>query len=512
MKRNLKLVTGAISAYIVIVVLLTLVESGADGSSIRTIWDAIWYSVITLTTVGYGDLSPVTGTGRVLGIILALCSLGVLSAVISISFRIIGEQFLPMAKLYRNRDKHWYVFGSMNRDSLTLAQELGKEKNSVLIFRGEDTGDPGVPDNVIYTEADPAALKEIKEGDGGITAVFMGEDPWENYCGGLAAAEKSIECYCMADMMVDTVPDNMHLFGKAECLGRWYWQYYPLLAREKTVVLIGCGKFGSALLERALLTNVYTPDRTVEYHVFEDEAGFADMHGELVRALNAGDPQEDRLIFYKEKWHEKMDLLKRADRIIICRDDDSRNLDILEKLSTWFGIRKSVHVRLSEEMPGVQSFGTGDQILKREYVMKDSLNRQAVTMNEIYNRGSANPTKWEDLSYFLKQSNIAAADHLLVKIRHLLGDETITEITPGNCRRAYEAYCSSRDSRGEEYQEMEHRRWMHFYLMHNWCRSKTRDNEKRLHPLMRPYAELDAAEQRKDAYAWEMLGLIFEES
>ena len=49
--------------------------------------------------------------------------------------------------------------------------------------------------------------------------------------------------------------------------------------------------------------------------------------------------------------------------------------------------------------------------------------------------------------------------------------QTITEITPGNCRRAYEVYCSSRESRGEEYQEMEHRRWMHFYLMHNWCRS-----------------------------------------
>ena len=81
MKRNLKLVTGAIGAYAVIVVLLTVVESGADGASIRTIWDAIWYSLITLTTVGYGDLSPVTGVGRVLGIILALCSLGVLSAV-----------------------------------------------------------------------------------------------------------------------------------------------------------------------------------------------------------------------------------------------------------------------------------------------------------------------------------------------------------------------------------------------------------------------------------------------
>ena len=63
MKRNLKLVGGAIGAYAVIVILLTVVESGADGSSIKTIWDAIWYSLITLTTVGYGDLSPVTGAG-----------------------------------------------------------------------------------------------------------------------------------------------------------------------------------------------------------------------------------------------------------------------------------------------------------------------------------------------------------------------------------------------------------------------------------------------------------------
>ena len=509
MKRNLKLVGGALGAYAVIVILLTLVESGADGASIRTVWDAIWYSLITLTTVGYGDLSPVTGAGRVLGIILALCSLGVLSAVISVSICIIGEQFLPMAKLHKNRDKRWYVFNCDSKDSMTLAQELGREENCVLIFRGGEAADPSGTANTICIDADIAALKDLKEGDDKITAIFMGEDPWENYCGGLAAAEKSIESYCMSDMMVDTVPDKMHLFGKAECLGRWYWQYHPLLKSEKTVALIGCGKYGSALLERALLTNVYTPDRTVEYHVFEDEAGFADMHGELVRALSAGDPQEDRLIFHKEKWHEKMELLRMADRIIICRDDDSMNLDVLEKLGTWFGIRQSVHVRLSEEMPGVQSFGRGEQILTREYVMKDSLNRQAVVMNDIYNRGSSRPTKWEDLSYFLKQSNIAAADHLLVKIRHLLGDETITAITPENCGRAYEVYRSTRESRGDEYQEMEHRRWMHFYLMHNWRWDEKRDNIKRLHPLMLPYAELAPAEQKKDAYAWEMLGMIF---
>ena len=148
-------------------------------------------------------------------------------AVISVSIRIIGEQFLPIAKLYRNRDKQWYVFGSANRDSLTLAQELGREENCVLIFQGENTGDAG-SGNILCTDADIAALKDLREGDGRMTAIFMGEDPWENYCAGLAAAEKSIECYCMSDMMIDSVPDNMHLFGKAECLGRWYWQYHPL--------------------------------------------------------------------------------------------------------------------------------------------------------------------------------------------------------------------------------------------------------------------------------------------
>ena len=66
-KRNIRIAIVIIAAYTAVVLLLLAAESRAEGSSIHSLGDAIWYSIITLTTVGYGDISPVTPAGRVLG-------------------------------------------------------------------------------------------------------------------------------------------------------------------------------------------------------------------------------------------------------------------------------------------------------------------------------------------------------------------------------------------------------------------------------------------------------------
>jgi voltage-gated potassium channel len=53
------------------------VESGSE-SSIRTAGDAVWWSIGTLTTVGYSDLHPVTAEGRLIGILLMTAGVAVL--------------------------------------------------------------------------------------------------------------------------------------------------------------------------------------------------------------------------------------------------------------------------------------------------------------------------------------------------------------------------------------------------------------------------------------------------
>lgn len=55
-------------------------ERGGDGS-IQTFGDALWWSMTTITTVGYGDTFPVTTTGRCIAVALMLAGIAVLGVV-----------------------------------------------------------------------------------------------------------------------------------------------------------------------------------------------------------------------------------------------------------------------------------------------------------------------------------------------------------------------------------------------------------------------------------------------
>ena len=57
-------------------------EEGAPNSKVNSLQDALWYVVATLTTVGYGDIYPVTYWGRMIGFLFLLSSLGVYGFII----------------------------------------------------------------------------------------------------------------------------------------------------------------------------------------------------------------------------------------------------------------------------------------------------------------------------------------------------------------------------------------------------------------------------------------------
>lgn len=53
------------------------VERGAEGGTIESAQDAVWYLIVTMSTVGYGDTYPVTDLGRLIGSLIIVVGVGV---------------------------------------------------------------------------------------------------------------------------------------------------------------------------------------------------------------------------------------------------------------------------------------------------------------------------------------------------------------------------------------------------------------------------------------------------
>jgi voltage-gated potassium channel Kch len=78
---------------------LWLVEGERPDSTIRSWGDALWWSLTTLTTVGYGDHVPVTTTGRLIGagvMVAGVAVIGTVAAIVAlaVALRVAREEEL----------------------------------------------------------------------------------------------------------------------------------------------------------------------------------------------------------------------------------------------------------------------------------------------------------------------------------------------------------------------------------------------------------------------------------
>lgn len=68
-------------ALVVLTILVLAFEVDHPDATITTAGDALWWSVVTMSTVGYGDLYPVTTGGRVCAVVLMVVGIGVFGVI-----------------------------------------------------------------------------------------------------------------------------------------------------------------------------------------------------------------------------------------------------------------------------------------------------------------------------------------------------------------------------------------------------------------------------------------------
>jgi voltage-gated potassium channel len=79
-----------------------------------SLWDGIWWAVVTVTTVGYGDLCPTTVQGRLIGMVLMFVGIGFLSLLTAaIASRFVKEE---------RTDEHGEVMEALRQLQVDVAE------------------------------------------------------------------------------------------------------------------------------------------------------------------------------------------------------------------------------------------------------------------------------------------------------------------------------------------------------------------------------------------------------
>ena len=111
--------------------LMFMIEGAEQPDVFTSIPVAMWWAIETLTTVGYGDIVPVTAVGRILGSCVSIIGIGTLA----LFSGLITLGFLDQLKMYRER--HAKVSVAVSEKTISITRSYRERVGDVRDLAGD---------------------------------------------------------------------------------------------------------------------------------------------------------------------------------------------------------------------------------------------------------------------------------------------------------------------------------------------------------------------------------------
>jgi len=104
---------------------------GSEPNTIETFWDSIWWAIVTVATVGYGDKVPLTPLGRTVGLVLIIAGFTLLSVFSGLIASLFVEDRTKGAKgLKQIKSLHHILICGWNKTGDALIRSLSNKNNT----------------------------------------------------------------------------------------------------------------------------------------------------------------------------------------------------------------------------------------------------------------------------------------------------------------------------------------------------------------------------------------------
>ena len=126
---------------------ITMFERNYPDTDFHTIGDGLWWCIVTITTVGYGDLSPKSSEGRMLGGAIMLVGLSFYGLVAGLGSNFIINHLKKSSEWIISTFRDHIVIIGMNDKTAVIVEKLMALNRRVVLLTDDQQKAPHHPEN-----------------------------------------------------------------------------------------------------------------------------------------------------------------------------------------------------------------------------------------------------------------------------------------------------------------------------------------------------------------------------